>query len=115
MALKDEGLQNLTIDSAELRQIWETNDNPKSVRIIDVREPVEWANARIEGSELMPLSEWPNKALKDLPVDKNQNENLVIVCAHGVRSMNATLFLKSQGFQNVRSLRGGLASYLGIP
>lgn len=115
MAPNEEGLQNLTIDSDELRQIWETAANPKTVRIIDVREPVEWAKARIEGSELMPLSEWPNKALKELPVEKNQNENLVIVCAHGVRSMNATLFLKSQGFHHVRSLRGGLASYLGIP
>ena len=55
----------------------------KPPRLIDVREQDEWDTARIEGAELLPLSQWPDIAVQNL-TDKSQP--LLIQCHHGARS-----------------------------
>jgi rhodanese-related sulfurtransferase len=79
----------------------------KGARLVDVREPWEFATTRIEGSLPMPMGEVPTRAQKELDVD----ERLVIVCHHGVRSMNITAWLRRQGFENAQSLRGGIDAW----
>ncbi|MEE2840667.1 MAG: rhodanese-like domain-containing protein, partial [Acidobacteriota bacterium] len=32
-------------------------------------------------------------------------------CEHGDRSLRATQYLKQQGFENIRSLKGGFAAW----
>ena len=79
----------------------------KSARLVDVREPWEFATTRIEGSLPIPMGEVPTRAQKELDVD----ERLVIVCHHGVRSMNVTAWLRRQGFDKAQSLRGGIDAW----
>ena len=79
----------------------------KGARLIDVREPWEIATARIEGSLAMPMGEVATRAQKDLDID----ERLIIVCHHGVRSMNVTAWLRRQGFEKAQSLRGGIDAW----
>lgn len=81
---------------------------PNPPRLIDVREPDEWAVARIPGAELLPLSQWPAIATEKL-TDKAQA--LIIHCHHGGRSARATAWLLQQGFQNATNLAGGIDAW----
>jgi rhodanese-related sulfurtransferase len=76
-------------------------------RLIDVREPWEFETARIEGSELMPMGDVPARAHQELDPD----ERLVVLCHHGMRSMNVTVWLRNQGFEQVQSLHGGIDAW----
>src|SRR5271166_5125007 len=78
-------------------------------RLIDVREPWEFATAKIEGSVLMPMGDVPTRAHQELDPD----ERLVVVCHHGARSLNVTVWLRNQGFENAQSLRGGIEAWSG--
>lgn len=79
----------------------------KQARIIDVREPWEFAATRIEGSIPMPMGDVPARAHQELDPD----ERLVLVCHHGVRSMNVAVWLRNQGFEQAQSLRGGIDAW----
>ncbi len=79
----------------------------RAVTLIDVREPAEWAIARIEGARLIPLGELPAR-LAELPPDGD----VVLYCHHGVRSLRARAFLmQSAGCERVWSLRGGIDAW----
>ena len=79
----------------------------KGARLIDVREPWEFATAHIEGSVPIPMGDVPSRAHQEL----DPEEPLVVVCHHGVRSMNVTAWLRNQGFENAQSLRGGIDAW----
>lgn len=76
-------------------------------KLIDVREPWEFATTRIEGSVPMPMGEVPSRAHQEL----DPEERLVIVCHHGIRSMNVTVWLRNQGFEQAQSIRGGIDAW----
>ncbi len=79
----------------------------KKIKLIDVREPWEVATARVEGSLLMPMGDVPSRAHQEFDPD----EHLVVMCHSGVRSMNVTVWLRNQGFEQVQSLRGGIDAW----
>jgi len=76
-------------------------------RLIDVREPWEFATAKIDGSVLIPMGDVPARAHQELDPD----ERLVVLCHHGARSLNVTVWLRNQGFENAQSLRGGIEAW----
>lgn len=76
-------------------------------RLIDVREPWEFATTRVEGSVPMPMGDVPARAHQELDPD----ERLVVICHHGLRSMNVAVWLRGQGFEQVQSLRGGIDAW----
>ncbi len=80
-------------------------DNPDLV-LLDVRLPLEWEICHIEGSRLIPLAELPNR-LDEL----DGQREIVTVCHTGVRSLHAVELLAGAGFQNVRSMRGGVHAW----
>lgn len=73
---------------------------------IDVREPFEFAIARIEGAELIPMGSVP-AALQHLDA-LSEDATLVIYCHHGARSLNVVNWLRQQGVENCLSLAGGI-------
>jgi len=75
-------------------------------RLVDVREPWEFATARVEGCVLMPMTEIPARVGELDPA-----ERLVVVCHLGVRSMHATAWLRRRGFELAQSLRGGIDAW----
>jgi rhodanese-related sulfurtransferase len=79
----------------------------KQARLIDVREPWEFQTAHIDGSVLMPMGDVAARAHQELDPD----ERLVVLCHHGQRSLNVTVWLRNQGFENVQSLRGGIEAW----
>jgi len=64
--------------------------------IVDVRTPGEFAGGHVAGSINIPLNELPGR-LEEL----RDRKNLVLCCASGGRSMNASMFLKQQGIDCV--------------
>lgn len=76
-------------------------------RLIDVRELWEFETARIEDSLHMPMGDVPSRAHQEL----DPEERLLVICHHGVRSMNVTVWLRNQGFENSQSLRGGIDAW----
>ncbi|MGA2539563.1 MAG: rhodanese-like domain-containing protein [Terracidiphilus sp.] len=81
-------------------------------KLIDVREPWEFATARIAGNHPntileMPMGDVPARAHQEL----DPEERLVVVCHHGMRSMNVTVWLRNQGFEQAQSLRGGIDAW----
>jgi adenylyltransferase/sulfurtransferase len=76
------------------------------VRVIDVREPHEFEISRIPGAELVPLGELPGK-LNELDTD----EEIVLHCKSGGRSMEALQLMRGAGFGRVKHVRGGINAY----
>jgi rhodanese-related sulfurtransferase len=75
--------------------------------LLDVRESWEFDAARIESARLMPMGDVPSRAHQEL----DPEEHIVVVCHHGVRSMNVTVWLRQQGFERVQSMRGGIDAW----
>ncbi len=71
--------------------------------LVDVREPDEWAICHIPGATLLPLSELPQR-FGELPKDGR----IVLHCKGGKRSMKALLFLREQGYADLKSVKGGI-------
>jgi len=75
--------------------------------LLDVREPWEFETAKISAAKLMPMGEVPSRAHQEL----DPEDHIVVVCHHGVRSMNVTVWLRQQGFENAQSMRGGIDAW----
>jgi rhodanese-related sulfurtransferase len=78
----------------------------KEVTLIDVREPLEFALARIEGAELVPMGSVPAELQKLEGLA--DNGDLLILCHHGVRSLQVTMWLRARGIENCFSVAGGI-------
>jgi adenylyltransferase/sulfurtransferase len=74
-----------------------------SIALLDVREPYEWAIARLTDARLVPLNSLP-QAVHSL----NRDVEMVVYCHHGARSQAAVDWLRDQGFAKVRNLVGGI-------
>lgn len=92
------------IDARELAE-W-INDDGRTFRIIDVREPMEIAQGSIPGAEAMPMSSLGNR-LSEL----EQDEQVVFICRSGARSGQVVAYLAQNGFENVYNLRGGVIGW----
>jgi rhodanese-related sulfurtransferase len=82
-------------------------DRGQSFTLLDVREPWEFETAKISGSKLMPMGDVPSRAHQELDFE----DEIVVVCHHGIRSMNVTVWLRQQGFEKAQSMRGGIDAW----
>jgi rhodanese-related sulfurtransferase len=82
-------------------------DQHEEFTLIDVREPWEFEVARIAGAKLVPMGDIPSRAHQEFDPD----DHIVVVCHHGVRSMNVTAWLRQQGFEKAQSMRGGIDAW----
>jgi rhodanese-related sulfurtransferase len=85
-------------------------DAGETFTLLDVREPWEFETARITSAKLMPMGDVPSRAHQELDPD----EDIVVLCHHGVRSMNVTVWLRQQGFEKAQSMRGGIDAWSRI-
>jgi rhodanese-related sulfurtransferase len=97
---------NYEISARELKELLASGRKDNFV-LLDVREPWEHAEARIEGSVLMPVGDIPSRANQEL----DPESHIVAICHHGVRSMSVTAWLREQGFARAQSLRGGIDAW----
>ena len=84
-------------------------DSGEKLRFIDVREPHEYAQACIEGSDLIPMRSIPAE-LQTL--EKHADDAILIVyCHHGVRSLQVVNWLREQGLEACQSMAGGIDAW----
>ena len=88
------------------RQALEQLASEGSAVIIDVREPEEFALAKIPDSLLIPMSKIPIEIQK---LDEMADERtLLVLCHHGVRSLQVVAWLREKGVDNCYSVAGGI-------
>jgi rhodanese-related sulfurtransferase len=80
------------------------------LQLIDVREREEIAIAYLEGFTVLPLSEFANWSEQINRLFDPDVETLVL-CHHGVRSMQMCHWLVQQGFTNVKNIANGIDAY----
>ncbi len=85
-----------------------TEDTPSDQQVhwVDCREADEHAICRIGDACLIPLSNFAAVMAPSLPEDKNQP--IIVHCHHGMRSLQATNFLRQKGYPNTWSMSGGI-------
>ncbi len=76
-----------------------------NLRLIDVRDPAEYAVCRLPGAQLISLQVLPAEAPVKL-LDKEAE--ILLYCHHGMRSLRATEYLRALGYRNARSIAGGI-------
>ncbi len=81
-------------------------DPSRHIVVVDVREPPEFLMARVEGTVQMPLSVLPQRF-----GELDRSRMLYLHCKSGVRSMKALKFLRQNGFENVKSVKGGITAW----
>jgi rhodanese-related sulfurtransferase len=93
----------LEITPAAARQKLARESN---VILLDVREPEEYALAHVEGSLLMPMQSVPAE-LQKLEAMADEGD-LLVLCHHGVRSLQVAAWLHAKGIENALSVSGGI-------
>jgi adenylyltransferase/sulfurtransferase len=86
-------------------ELAELKEKKADFQLIDVREPSEYDVSNLGGT-LIPIAQLPSR-LDEL----NSNQLIVVHCKGGGRSSRAVAFLLSQGFQNVKNLKGGITAW----
>lgn len=82
-------------------------DGGDDIQLIDVRQPDEYAFAKIEGAKLIPLGEIMSR-MNEL----DQTRDTVIHCKMGGRSARAIEFLRSAGYTgSLKNLAGGITAW----
>ena len=99
---KVDGIINLSVSQFEERI---SNEN---AFLLDVRTANEVSGGYIEGAVFMDMmsSEFQNN-YKNIP----KNKDIYIYCRSGNRSRKVLDFLKSEGYQNVYHLAGGISAW----
>jgi rhodanese-related sulfurtransferase len=91
-------------------------DDPTSLGqgplLVDVREPDEFAQVRVPGSVLLPLSTFVQR-FHELPASRP----LLMFCRTGNRSGSATAFLIANGYPSAANVEGGIVAWYqaGLP
>ena len=91
------------LSATELKNKIQQNDK---LFLLDVREPNEYQHARIADSVLIPLNQLPQR-LGELDLD----QEIVVICHHGMRSQQAANYLVQSDFKNVTNLIGGIDAW----
>ncbi len=98
-------LTSLEVSVTFSRQVL-TSSNPPL--LMDCREQSEFDYCRISGAILIPLSDFQERAAALL---HSADTFVIIYCHHGVRSLHATQYLRSLGFQNTYSMAHGIDAW----
>ncbi len=96
-------MENISVE--ELRKRME---NDEKINLIDVREPDEFAEFNI-GGKLIPLGKIQTMQVDE--IEDLKEEEVILHCKSGKRSLTAGLFLEMIGFKNIKNLAGGVVEW----
>lgn len=83
-------------------------DSGEKVNLIDCREPHEYEEANL-GGKLVPLGKIQTMQTED--IEHLKDEEVIIHCRSGKRSMMACLMLEQMGFTNTYNVTGGILAW----
>ena len=92
------------ISATDLKSRMDAGDD---IQLIDVRQPEEWAFAKIEGAKLIPLGELLNRM-----GELDESRETVLQCKTGIRSARGVEALQRAGFKGeLKNLKGGITAW----
>jgi rhodanese-related sulfurtransferase len=86
-------------------------DAGEKINLLDVREPAEYAEYNI-GAQLLPLGKI--MGMETEAIDHLKNEEVIIHCRSGARSMQACMVLEQMGFTNTKNVEGGVLAWIQL-
>ena len=95
-----------SVKADDLHQLLQKADRPL---VVDVRGPDHFSESHIPGSVNLPQDDLAQRS-GELPQERGAP--IVMVCNIGKFSKHTTLYLKSMGYRNVRSMKGGLNEWV---
>ena len=96
-------MENITVEQLKARM-----DAGEKINLIDCREPSEYAEFNI-GGKLIPLGQI--QSMQTDEIDDLRNEEVIIHCRSGKRSVTACLFLETLGFTHTVNVLGGVLDW----
>lgn len=87
---------------------WLSDDSRNKPVLLDVREPWEFERCHLPGSQHIPMHLVPTRL-----AELNPEDEYVVICHHGGRSMQVAMFLERQGFRSLHNLMGGVDAWAG--
>ena len=90
----------------EPRELADRLANGEKVYLLDVRTREEWETVKLAGSHL-----FTQELMQEILAKEPRNDLFVIYDHKGARSMDAAAFFQGHGFENVKSLRGGIDAW----
>ncbi len=85
---------------------WLRDAGKAKPQLLDVREPWEFQTCHIPDSKHVPMREIPARA-----GELDPDEDVVVICHHGSRSMQVAFFLEKNGYAKVHNLSGGVDAW----
>ncbi len=90
----------------------------KDIVLIDVREPAEFAQGKIVGAVNFPrgvlemqLHTHPQFKDAEAPLEEMNEHVIYLICRSGARSALAAFALQQMGFEQVKSVAGGMLAW----
>ena len=96
-------MQNISVEELKNRM-----DAGEKINLIDCREPHEYAEFNL-GGKLIPLGKIQTMQIDE--IEDLKEEEVIIHCRSGNRSMIACMFLDTLGFKNTKNLVGGVLAW----
>lgn len=96
-------MESITVEALKARI-----DKGEQLHLIDCREPQEYAEFNI-GGKLIPLGKIQTMQVEEL--EDLKDEEIIVHCRSGNRSMMACMFLDTMGFKNTKNVVGGILEW----
>ncbi|MGH7984999.1 MAG: rhodanese-like domain-containing protein [Candidatus Binataceae bacterium] len=96
----------MELGEIEPRELKRRLDRGDRLTIIDVREPGEIELAGFNGAVKIPMGDIPSRLTELDPDDET-----VVLCHHGIRSLRVGMYLAQMGFRRVLNLSGGIDAW----
>jgi rhodanese-related sulfurtransferase len=96
-------MKNITVE--ELKQ---RIDSGEKINLIDCREPHEYEEANLRG-KLIPLGKIQTMQIEE--IEDLKDEEVIVHCRSGKRSVMACLMLEQMGFTNTCNVLGGMLEW----
>ncbi len=97
-------MKQITVEELKARM-----DSGEKLNLIDCREPHEYEEANL-GARLIPLGKFQTMDLDEL--EDLRDEEVIIHCRSGKRSMMACNILDQMGFNNTVNVEGGILAWI---
>ncbi|MEB2785812.1 rhodanese-like domain-containing protein [Algoriphagus persicinus] len=98
-------MEDITVEDLKSRL-----DKKEKFVFLDVREEWEYDDDNL-GAINIPLADLPTRLDE---IEAYKDNEIIVHCRSGARSMNAKKFLESKGFSKVRNTTGGILAYRNL-
>ena len=96
-------MENITVEELKARL-----DAGEKLRVLDVGEPNEYSEYNL-GGKLLPLGKIQGMQTEE--IDDWKDEEVIVHCRSGQRSVTAAQFMEMQGCKNVKNVLGGALAW----